>query len=612
MFLNKPISILFFVLLLTMLSSVSHAQAQRPTPPLETRIEAYSIPSGTLGDNENGAILLAVTLDIHSEWYAYSNAPGESGKPTQLLATTSNGIPLQVFYPEGTQKKDTYDPSVTIAAYLDGTVLFALIPRGIQTPFPVSLMLDMLLCHPTKCVPTRLNLTYGETGLDRTALPSAETQAWWPQFKQLVRQQAVHPKTSTPTQGTTEDVIIDWQFSPTYLQPGLEVASLLSAILMGLLAGLILNIMPCVLPVVSLKLSALLGANTQTGGKDPISAFREHNVFFVLGVLSFFLLLAIVLAATGKAWGALFQYRWLVLAIAVIMGALGLSLFGLFHLPVIDLKFGSGHKSPRKQAFFTGMLTTLLATPCSGPFLGGVLGWALIQGPVIIAIVFIAIGIGMSSPYILLILNPKLARFLPKSGPWIEYVEKGIAFFLLGTSFYLIAIALGGDSLRILAPLWAVLLGAWLWVRTQSAKATIRWGVRVTALILLAASVIWTMPPTVDTDPWESFDPVTLKQSIGKDVLLLDFTADWCPTCKVLEATVMTHENVSRWKEEYTIRFIKVDMTERDPEAEALLQALGSKSLPTAAIFKKDNPSSPVVLRDLFTVDQLENIMKSL
>ena len=145
-----------------------------------------------------------------------------------------------------------------------------------------------------------------------------------------------------PPAQAMENGMVRWSFTPTYLQPGLEVGNLLSAILMGLLAGLILNIMPCVLPVVSLKLSALLDSSAIDNETDRIVAFREHNIFFSLGVITFFLVLALVLGLTGQAWGALFQKQWLVLAVAGVIFALSLSLFGLFHLPVIDLKFGTG------------------------------------------------------------------------------------------------------------------------------------------------------------------------------------------------------------------------------------------------------------------------------
>jgi thiol:disulfide interchange protein DsbD len=601
----------FFILASILFALPSQAQIKPSNLPMEAVVEGFSVPSGTLGDDSAEAVVVTVTLNMEKDWYTYTNVTGELGKPTRLKATAADGTRLAVFYPEGTDKPDPFEPDTMTKAYKSGTRLFALIPRGTVEPFPVNMRLDLLLCHPTKCVPARLKLTYKGTDTP-SSLPDASAQPWWDAFSSLARtHQAAAVKPPSNATAEMQAAVIEWKFEPTYLQPGLEVRSLISALLMGLLAGLILNVMPCVLPVVSLKLTSLLGAADGKRESDQYHAFREHNVFFVLGVLTFFLILAVVLGATGKAWGALFQYRWLVLTLAGIMAALGASLFGLFHLPVIDLKFGTNQTTPRRQAFFTGMLTTLLATPCSGPFLGGVLGWALIQGPLVIATVFISIGVGMSSPYLLLILNPKLARFLPKSGPWIEFVEKGIGFFLLGTAFYLVSIAYGTWTLRFLAPLWVVLTGGWLWSRTSATGASTRWTVRLATLALLAASVMWTTPAPLQENPWEDFDPVTLNQALGKDTLFLDFTADWCPTCKVLEATVMTDENVTRWKSEHAIRFIKVDMTERDAEAEALLLALGSRSIPTAALFTKSDPGKPLVLRDLFTVKQVENILNT-
>ena len=610
--LNKLFFHVFLLLALTLCSVSAQAQIQPSNLPMTTLVEAFSVPSGTLGHADAEAVVVTVTLTMEKDWYTYSNITGEMGKPTQLTATTQDGTPLTAFYPEGTDKPDPFDPELVVKAYKSGTRLFALVPRGTDKPFPVALRLDLLLCHPTKCVPVRLDLTYGENA-DAADLPDASAQPWWETFRTLTRTHAVESAQDQPDspEAAMLTPLVDWRFEPTYLQPGMEVSSLISALLMGLLAGLILNIMPCVLPVVSLKLSSLLSASSGRRQDDRYRAFREHNIFFVIGILAFFLLLAVVLGATGKAWGALFQNRWLVLGLAAVMAALGASLFGLFHLPVIDLKFGSKQPTPRRQAFFTGMLTTLLATPCSGPFLGGVLGWALIQGPFIIATVFIAIGVGMASPYLVLALNPQLARFLPKSGPWIEFVEKGVGFFLLGTSFYLVSIAYGTGTLRILAPLWVILTGGWFWSRTNAVGAALRWTVRVATLAILAASIAWTTPPQIETNPWEPFDPVTLSNALGKEDLFVDFTADWCPTCKVLEATVMTDKNVALWKSKYAVRFIKVDMTERDPEAEALLLALGSRSIPTAAIFRKNEPKTPLVLRDLFTVKQVENILDS-
>ncbi|QJB58519.1 cytochrome C biogenesis protein [Pseudodesulfovibrio sp. zrk46] len=598
---SKPFITLFFTLFLALAWTPAYAQITPKTIPMTMPVEAYRLDKSTL--------LLTLSLDMAPEWYTYADNPGGMGKPTRLSGSSAAGNAILPRYPVPIVKPDAYDPSVMVNTYKSGTKLFAVVPADAPI-FPIKLRIDLLLCHPTRCIPVRRDITYGEQGLDIASLPAAQDQPWWPTYKSLAREDAA-PSESTATE-ITESGYVQWNFTPEYMQPGLEVRSLLSAILMGLLAGLILNIMPCVLPVVSLKLSAILNSTNAESEEERIANFREHNVFFALGILAFFLFLAIILGGTGQAWGALFQKKWLVLTVAGVIFALSLSLFGLFHLPVIDLKFGAESKNPRVKAFFTGNLTTLLATPCSGPFLGGVLSWALVQGPILIATVFISIGIGMSLPYILLIINPSLSRYLPKGGPWIEYVEKGIAFFLVATAFYLVSIALGDTALRILAPLWAILLGGWLWVQTKDSLPSRKWIIRIVCIALFVGLLVWTTPAPVEDSVWEPFDAVELSQRIGKEKLFVDFTADWCPTCKALEATVLTPANIQRWKQKYGVKFIKVDLTERNIEAEALLRALGSMSIPTAALFSPGPDSnSPIVLRDLFTESQLENILKS-
>lgn len=599
--LTKPFTTLFTVIILAFIWNATMVQAAPPAVPFEMPLRAYQ--------TETGGTVVTLTLEMAKEWYTYSNNPGGMSKPTKLSVSAADGTRLKVYYPEGVRRPDAYDPSVMVNKYFSGTILFIAVPEG--TPYPLNLRLDLLLCHPTKCVPLRRDVVFSEQTLDSAGLPMAESQSWWSQYVSL--SPAVEAQEIEPEEAADAEAFTSWEFQPRYLQPGLEVRSLLSAIFMGLLAGLILNIMPCVLPVISLKLSAILNSSSITSEEDRIHAFREHNLYFVLGVLAFFTFLAVILGATGQAWGALFQKSWLVLGVAGIIFALSLSLFGLFHLPVVDLKFGSDSNNPRVQAFFTGNLTTLLATPCSGPFLGGVLSWALVQGPLIIATVFLSIGLGMSLPYLLLIINPSLSRYLPKSGPWIEYVEKGIAFFLVGTAFYLVSIALGSHLLRFLAPLWAILLGGWLWVRTHAETVPFhrRWGIRLVTVLLFLAMIAWTTPLVTDHEVWEPFDAAELAQQIENEAVFLDFTADWCPTCKVLEATVLTPENVMRLKRKYKVTFIKVDMTERDLEAEELLKALGSMSVPTAAFFTPETRNEPLVLRDLFTKTQLENVLRT-
>lgn len=609
---TKGFSSLFLLLSLILATGIRPAMATPAPPPMEPVIRVFALSDDSRQQlGLDWSHVVTISLDMEPEWYTYAHVPGGMGKPTTLSGATADTLPLVPLYPAGKPKPDTFDPSVTVNAYESGTLLFAGLPAASAEPFPVIMQLELLLCHPSRCVPYRRNLAHGDPGTEPAL--RAEEQPWWPTFMALAESAQATTAALLPTPGSGDtETLVQWRFTPVYLQPGLEVSSLLSAVLMGLLAGLILNIMPCVLPVVSLKLSALLNSSSIDSAEERIRAFREHNAYFALGVLTFFMVLATVLGATGQAWGALFQNQWLVLAAAGLILALALSLFGLYHLPVVDLKFGIKSKSPRVQAFFTGNLATLLATPCSGPFLGGVLGWSLVQGPLIIFTVFASIGLGMASPYLLLVANPRLSRFLPRSGPWIGYVEKAIAFFLLGTAVYLVGIALGGAVLRLLAPLWAIALGGWLWVRTRSARQQTRWIVRASCLALLVAMVVWTTPQRVGESPWEPFDPVALNERIGQERIFVSFTADWCPTCKVLEATVLTPGNLARWKRDHDIVFIMVDLTERNVEGEALLRAMGSMSIPASALFGPGEAgASPLVLRDLYTRSQLENILRS-
>lgn len=184
------------------------------------------------------------------------------------------------------------------------------------------------------------------------------------------------------------------------------------ALLFGLLAGLILNVMPCVLPVLTLKISTLLAAEGEE--KERKRAFREHNILFSAGILTWFAALALLFGLAGMAWGQLFQNSAVVFVMLLLVFALGLSMFDVFHLPVLDLRVGGSHANPRLNAYSTGLLATLLATPCSGPLLGGVLGWSLMQSLPVLMTVFLATGLGMALRYLLMAWKPSLANALPR------------------------------------------------------------------------------------------------------------------------------------------------------------------------------------------------------
>lgn len=606
---------LIAVLLLGLL--LPAAVLAQPTPealPAAFRWQLCRLPEAAPRQAKPG-LVLALTMTPAKGWHAYAFEPGSRlAKPTRVTAVLlPDDTPLPVLHPPGQSRPDSFDPALTIKAYDGPTTFFILIPAGTGLPFAVKATIEMLLCEATKCLPVRMDLPFESPRPDSGPLPVASAMNWWPSYEALAgAAKAPAPTAPPPAVDASVQALRAkaWLFTPTFLHPALEVSGLIAAVLFGLLAGFILNFMPCVLPVVSLKLSALLSGGARPGDRPREALFREHNLFFAFGILFYFLLLSLLLATTDLAWGQIFQRREVVAILAALVFVLGLSLMGLYSLPIVDLKFGVSERHPRLQALLTGMLATLLATPCSGPFLGGVLGWTLVQPPEVMAVVFAAIGVGMAAPYIVMTFFPKLVRFLPKPGPWTLHLERVVAFLLLGTCIYLLNILPADYLIPTLTLLWITALAAWLWDIGHKAHARRRKILLKTLGVLLFwVAALWAVQPTAPS-PWTRFEAEEFTARLGQTPMLVDFTAEWCPTCKVLDRTVLTPGNLSEWKERYGLELIRVDLTEPKPDAEELLRALGSQSIPLVAVFDAKDPGSPLVLRDLFTAGQLEQAIK--
>ncbi|WP_026167361.1 protein-disulfide reductase DsbD family protein [Desulfovibrio oxyclinae] len=587
-------TILASLLLMLLAAAPAAAQLgfQQQDYPAKTSWGMYALPGGD-------SSMAVLTMTFEDGWHTYSAEPTGVGKPTTVQATIEpGGMELAAVFPPGVSKPDTFDPSKTANIY-DGVMrVFLPIPPDAPESGSINAQVELLFCSDTKCLPARMEIPFRPKTFSPDDLAKAELQPWWPEFLEAFGEEPVEPGGQ-------------WGFSPKPYTESLEVTSLGAALFFGLIAGLLLNLMPCVLPVISLKVSALLGS-----GGEPEQRRREirtHGIFFAAGVLSWFGALAVILWKTGIAWGGIFQQPEVVAGLAIFVFVMGLSLLGLFDLPVIDLKFDSKVRSHKAQAYFTGLLATLLATPCSGPFLGGVLAWALQQPPGHIAAVFLAVGLGMSSPYLAMSVFPGVATWLPRPGAWVQHVERVVGFFLLGTVLYLINILPPAEVMPALFVMWLAVPAGWLWGLAGPGVSTgARWGLRLAGLGLLGLTLLWFYAPERESFMWTAYNPVTFEERLGREAMFVDFTADWCPTCKVIEATVLTPENLTQWREEYGVRFVQVDLSEQNPEGEELLFSLGSRSLPVAAFFPAgDDWNKPVVLRDLFTEEQVETILES-
>ncbi len=611
--------LLAFLLALAVRPAPLHAQnapegvqpipvAAQPTP-VSVRWELAALPQG------QG--LLAVLWLMPSEGYkTYSDTPGETGMPTRAkVRLTPRGDALTVLYPPGKPSRDLYEPDKTVNVYAGPTPLFVPLPGDAPAGFGLEATVSLLACTDTSCWPMAL-----ETSFSAREVPApqpAQSQPWWGLYADLAARAVAQGAPGVPVpvltapQGKADSAEGAWNFSPRSPRPHLEVDNILKALPLALLAGFLLNLMPCVLPVASLKLSGLLAVCHDNPDCERHSLIREHNIFFALGILTYFGLLAVILGTAGMAWGQMFQKPGLILGAAVVLFALGLSLFGVFHLPVLDFKMSSrGRHNPKTQALATGFLSTLLATPCSGPFLGGVLAWTLMQPVAVIMTVFMGIGVGMAGPYLVLAARPELVRFVPRPGNWMVQLEKIAGFVIMATCLYFLAILPQGLLLPALAVLLVTALACHAWGSWTSLSQGLvtRWSIRAAALACVAAACFWALAPGAPRqEGWQDFDPARFETLLGQENLLLDFTADWCPTCKALEKTVLTPEAVAALAKRHNVRAIRVDLTREDPAAMRLLRALGSASIPVAAFFPKgDDAARPVVLRDLFTSGQLE------
>jgi thiol:disulfide interchange protein len=378
----------------------------------------------------------------------------------------------------------------------------------------------------------------------------------------------------------------------------------------GLLGGLILNLMPCVLPVIGLKILAFV----QQGGHSRGTVFAL-NLWFTLGLLSVFFVLATAAAFANLGWGQQFTYTWFKVAMVVLVFAFALSFLGVWEVPIPGFAQSSTssklqHQEGTTGAFFKGIFTTLLATPCSGPFLGPVFAFTLAQPPLATYLIFASVGLGMASPYLVIGAFPGLVRWLPKPGAWMDTVKQLMGFVLLGTVVYLFMTINAKYFIPTLALMMGVWLGCWIIGRVPPYEDFDK-QVRSWTLGLAAAGAIgWLsftfLGPTRHLFEWQPFTPeaVARLQAEGKTVMV-DFTAEWCLTCKANFRWAINTRRVKEVVERNGVAAVLADWTDHNEAIKQQLNELNSQSIPLLAIYPADRPGEVILLRDAITQGQL-------
>jgi thiol:disulfide interchange protein len=392
--------------------------------------------------------------------------------------------------------------------------------------------------------------------------------------------------------------------------PPLDIGALAVQLGFAFLGGLILNLMPCVLPVISLKILSFL----QQAGESRARVFML-NVWYALGLISVFMVLAFLAASAGLAWGEQFTLPWFKVAMTGLVFVMALSFLDVWELPIPG--FAGGSRAGQLQAkegiggaFFKGVFTTILATPCSGPFLGPVFAYLLRQPPVAAYLIFGAVGLGMASPYLLIGAFPRLIRFLPKPGPWMDVLKHLMAFLLLGTVVYLFTTL----SAAYFVPTLTLLVGLWFacwWIGRTPITAGLGWKITAWGGGNCCAALIGVFAFTVllyeSKMPWQPFSPDALAQARaeGKTVMV-DFTADWCLTCKTNLKLAIDTKRVRKLVDENGVVPMLADWTNESPVIKKALNDLGYNSIPLLAIWPAEAPEREVViLTDLLREGQV-------
>ncbi|WP_018289904.1 protein-disulfide reductase DsbD [Verrucomicrobium sp. 3C] len=396
------------------------------------------------------------------------------------------------------------------------------------------------------------------------------------------------------------------------------------ALSFAFLGGLILNLMPCVFPVLSLKVLHLV----ERGQEEDGGSFR-HGLAFLGGVLSSFLALAatlLVLRARGAAlgWGFQLQSAPFVAFLAVLFFLVSLSLFGVFEF---GASLGSmGEVADRARgllgSFASGVLATVVASPCTAPFMGVALGFALAQPMWVAFLVFSALGLGVAAPVFLLTAFPVLLQFLPRPGQWMEDFKQLLGFPMMAAVVWLLWVygkLRGIDGIgSLLLALVAVGFGAWLFGRyaNPSRMLPVRLLAGLIGMLVVGATVGYLLRDASSRKeevPWIPYSAARLSELRVEGVpVFLDFTASWCLTCKVNERVALDNPEVRKRLSDRGVVWMVADWTNRDPTITQALTELGRSGVPTYVLYGPDPQAQPKLLPELLTprliLDELDKL----
>ncbi len=397
--------------------------------------------------------------------------------------------------------------------------------------------------------------------------------------------------------------------------------SIILLIIFAFLGGLILNIMPCVFPILSIKILRFVEHSENSSAQT-----YKFGIFYALGSILSFLLIATVLISlksSGESigWGFQLQYPLVISVLFYLFIALG-------YMFMSDLVFGSrlGQlsslaqvKNESLESFLTGVLAVVVASPCTAPFMGSAIGFALLQPSANSFLIFFSLGLGFALPYLILSLKPSLLSFLPKPGQWMETFKQFMAFPMWASALWLLWVLSGQvDSDTVLLVLiggLAISLALWLLEKNTTSLSSIKWLIRLLAALLIFISLL-ILPTEYSSDDQANENELLFTEDLlqeyldNKQLVFLNFTADWCITCKVNERVALKSTKVLALMNAKNIKYLEADWTRKDAVIAKKLEEYGRTGVPLYLLYS--SKGEPIILPEILTEDILLGFLNEL
>ncbi|KHJ65038.1 cytochrome C biogenesis protein [Pantoea rodasii] len=404
---------------------------------------------------------------------------------------------------------------------------------------------------------------------------------------------------------------------------------MLTAMLAAFIGGIILNLMPCVFPVISLKALGLLRHT------DNAANARREGLGFLLGVVVTMMALAGVLLAAragGAAvgWGFQLQSPLVIALLSLVILAAALNLLGVFEVGLSVQRVGSVeiNRGAFLRSALTGVLAILVATPCAAPFMASAIGYALVQPPAIALVIFFALALGFAAPFTLISLFPRLAKFLPRPGAWMDVMKRGLAFPMFGAYAWLVWVLAQQAGSAALATLLAasvvVAFAGWLYGMAQHRRFAGKGHkalFAVTAVLIVA--VLAPLPQLIKPGAGLAGDQVTAQLTKEKwtpqavaaqrghgKAIFVDFTASWCITCQVNEKTSLSTQAVKDALAKTGTLYMVADSTKFNPDVDDAMSEFGQGGLPMYLVYPADG-GPPKVLPQVLTPSIVVNALQA-